>query len=204
MTLQKEELTTDTSKLLILGSGSSARKELLNSVGLIPDKIVIPNVDEGLKLNESPRNYVKRIATQKANTINSEKRSYLITADTTVTVGRRFLMKTYDDVKAERYLRLLSGRRHTVFTAFCVKHNGLVRLGLVKTVLKMKLLTDKEIITYLDSREWMGCAGAYSIQGKAKCFFPFISGCYSNVVGLPLPKLISVLDAMGYFEKRYR
>ena len=148
MTLQKVELTTDTNKLLILGSGSSARKELLNSVGLIPDKIVIPNVDEDLKLNESPRNYVKRIATQKANTINSEKRSYLITADTTVTVGSRFLMKTDDHIKAERHLRLLSGRRHTVFTAFCVKHNGLVKSGLVKTVLKMKLLTDKEITTY--------------------------------------------------------
>ena len=110
-------------------------------------------------------------------------------------------MKTYDDIKAERHLRLLSGRRHNVFTAFCVKYNGLVRLGLVKTVLKMKLLTDEEIITYLDSREWVGCAGAYSIQGKAKCFFPFISGCYSNVVGLPLPKLISVLNSIGYFEK---
>ncbi len=203
MTLQKEELTIDTNKLLILGSGSYARKELLNSVGLIPDKVVIPDVDEGLNLNESPGNYVTRIATQKANAINSEKGSYLITADTTVVVGRTFLMKTYDDAKAERYLRLLSGRRHSVFTAFCVKHSGLVRLGLVKTVLKMKLLTDKEIITYLDSREWVGCAGAYSIQGKAKCFFPFISGCHSNVVGLPLPKLTSVLNTMGYFEKRH-
>ncbi len=203
MTLQREELTTDTSKLLILGSGSSARKGLLKTVGLVPDKVVIPDVDEGLKSNESPRHYVKRIATQKANAINPEKGSYLITADTTVTVGRRFLMKTYDDIKAERHLRLLSGRRHSVFTAFCVKHNGLLRLGLVKTDLKMKLLTDKEIITYLDSREWMGCAGAYSIQGRAKCFFPFISGCYSNVIGLPLPKLTSVLNAMGYFEKRH-
>ena len=65
MTSQKEELTTGTNKLLILGSGSPARRELLNSVGLIPDKIVIPDVDENLELNESPRNYVKRIATQK-------------------------------------------------------------------------------------------------------------------------------------------
>ena len=203
MTLQKEELTTDTNKLLILGSGSVARKELLNSIGLIPDKIVIPDVDEDHKSNERPRNYVKRIAVQKANAINSEKGSYIITADTIVTVGKRFLMKTYDDIKAERHLRLLSGRRHNVFTAFCVKYNDLIRLGLVKTVLKMKLLTDEEIITYLDSREWVGCAGAYSIQGKAKCFFPFISGCYSNVVGLPLPKLTTVLNDMGYFEKRY-
>ena len=62
-------------------------------------------------------------------------------------------------------------------------------LKLVKTVLKMRLLTEKEIKAYIASREWVGCAGAYSIQGRAKCFFPFISGCYSNVIGLPLPKL---------------
>ena len=62
MTSQKGELTTDTSKLLILGSGSSARKELLISVGLIPYKIEIPNVDESLKPNERPRHYVRRVA----------------------------------------------------------------------------------------------------------------------------------------------
>ena len=103
-------------------------------------------------------------------------------------------MKTSDEIRAERYLRLLSGRRHSVFTAFCVKHNDKIILKLVKTVLKMKLLT------YIDSGEWVGCAGAYSIQGKAKCFFPFISGCYSNVVGLPLPSLIGVLRALGYYR----
>ena len=201
MTLRREELTTDTSKLLILGSGSSARKELLCSVGLIPDRVEIPDIDERLKLNESPQHYVKRIAALKANAITPKKGSYVITADTTVTVGRRFLMKTSDEIKAERYLRLLSGRRHSVFTAFCVKHNDLIILKLVKTVLKMKLLTNEEIRAYIDSKEWVGCAGAYSIQGKAKCFFPFISGCYSNVVGLPLPSLIGVLSALGYYRR---
>ena len=200
MILPKEESTTDISKLLILGSGSFARKELLSSVGLIPDKVEIPDIDERLKLNESPQQYVKRIATLKANAINSQKGSYIITADTTVIVGRRLLMKTSDEIRAERYLRLLSGRRHSVFTAFCVKHNDKIILKLVKTVLKMKLLTNEEIRAYIDSGEWVGCAGAYSIQGKAKCFFPFISGCYSNVVGLPLPSLIGVLRALGYYR----
>ena len=89
MTLQREELTTDTSKLLILGSGSVARKELLSSIGLIPDRVEIPDVDESVKLNESPRDYVRRIATLKANAISCERQSYLITADTIVTVGDR-------------------------------------------------------------------------------------------------------------------
>ena len=201
MISQKGELITDTSKLLILGSGSIARKELMSSVGLIPDKVEIPNVDESVKLNESPRHYVSRIANLKASAISCDKRAYLITADTTVTVGRRFLIKTSDEMRAEEYLRLLSGRRHSVFTAFCVRHNDLIILKLVKTVLKMRLLTEDEIKAYIDSREWVGCAGAYSIQGRAKCFFPFISGCYSNVVGLPLPSLIGVLSAMGFYKK---
>ena len=198
MTLQKEELTTDISKVLILGSGSAARKELLSSVGLIPDKIEVPNVDESLKLNETPHQYVRRVAKLKANTISCRKQSYLITADTTVTVGRRFLMKTFDEMRAEEYLRLLSGRRHSVFTAYCIKHNGIIILKSVKTILKMRLLTEEEIKAYIDSRDWVGCAGGYSIQGRAKCFFPFISGCYSNVVGLPLPSLIGVLRGMGF------
>ena len=201
MISQKEELTTDTSKLLILGSGSTARKELLISAGLIPDKIEIPNVDECPEPNESPQCYVRRVAKLKANAISCEKQSYLITADTTVTVGKRFLMKTSDKAQAEEYLRLLSGRRHSVFTAYCIKHNDLVISKSVKTILKMRLLTEEEIGAYIDSRDWVGCAGAYSIQGKAKCFFPYISGCYSNVVGLPLPSLIGVLNGIGYYNE---
>ena len=201
MISQKDELTTGTNKLLILGSGSRARKALLDSVGLTPHKIEIPDVDESLKPNESPRHYVSRVARLKATAISCGKKSYLITADTTVSVGKRVLIKTSDEKIAKEYLRLLSGRRHNVFTAFCVKHNDLISLKLVKTVLKMRLLTEQEIRAYIDSREWVGCAGAYSIQGRAKCFFPFISGCYSNVVGLPLPSLMGVLSALGFYRK---
>ncbi len=201
MTSQKGALTTDISKLLILGSGSTARKELLSSVGLIPDKIEKPDIDESMEPNEEARHYVSRIARLKSKAVACDKQSYLITADTTVSVGRRVLLKTFDARKAEEYLRLLSGRRHSVFTAFCVKNNGLINLKLVKTILKMRLLTDEEIGAYIETREWAGCAGAYSIQGKAKCFFPFISGCYSNVVGLPIPSLIRVLRAMGFYKK---
>ena len=200
MISQKGELTTGTNKLLILGSGSGARKDLLDSAGLTPDKIEIPDVDESLKPNESPRHYVSRVARLKATAISCGKKSYLITADTTVSVGKRVLTKTSDEIKAKEYLRLLSGRRHNVFTAFCIKHNDVINLKLVKTVLKMRLLTEKEIREYIESREWVGCAGAYSIQGRAKSFFPFISGCYSNVVGLPLPSLIGILRAKGYYK----
>ena len=190
--------------MLVLGSSSTARRELLKSVDIIPQKIAAPDVDERSLPNELPQDYVKRLAVTKANAITSEKEWYLITADTIVTVGRRILMKTSDESRAKEYLRLLSGRRHSVFTAFCVKHNDFVSLNLVRTVLKMRLLNENEISTYIATREWVGCAGAYSIQGRAKCFFPFISGCHSNVVGLPLPNLINALKGIGYFKKKYK
>ncbi len=200
MILQKVELTTDINKLLILGSGSLARKKLLKSVGIVPDIVKVPNVDESYNADETPRDYAKRIASEKVNSITSDSHSFLITADTIVTVGGRVLLKTFDKKIAKEHLRSLSGRRHSVFTAFCVKHNGRVSLNLVKTCLKTKLLSEDEISKYLVSREWEGCAGAYSIQGRAKSFFPFISGCFSNVVGLPIPKLINVLTGMGFFQ----
>ena len=201
MILQKEESTTDISKKLILGSGSSARKELLVSIGIFPHKVEIPDVDESLKANEDPRHYVKRIAVEKANSIYSAQQSYLITADTIVTVGKRLLPKTSNKKRAQEYLNMLSGRRHSVYTAFCVKHSGSIKCKLVRTVLKMRVLNEKEITAYIACREWVGCAGGYRIQGRAKCFFPFISGCYSNVVGLPLPSLIGVLSSMGFYKK---
>ena len=70
----------------------------------------------------------------------------------------------------------------------------------VKTTLKMRFLTKEDIDSYLSTDEWIGRAGAYSIQGRAICFFPFISGCFTNVIGLPLPKLINVLTAIGFFR----
>ena len=200
MISQKDELTTDTSNLLILGSGSAARRELLASIGLVPDIIEKPEIDESLKPNESPVSYVKRMAEEKANAILLKKQPYLITADTIVVAGSRVLSKTSDEKVARSYLRILSGRRHAVFTALCVKHNGILSLKLVKTSLKMKLLSAKEINDYIACREWVGSAGAYRIQGRAKAFIPFISGCFSNVVGLPIPKLVSVLKGRGYYR----
>ncbi len=202
MTSQREELITDINRSIILGSGSLARKELLVSVGLSPSKVEVPDIDESRKPKESPRDYVRRIAKEKAASISCDSNSFLVTADTIVTVGKRILLKTSDDAKAQYYLRALSGRRHRVFTAFCVKHNGIVRLNLVKTSLKMRSLTEEEIRKYIASKEWMGCAGAYSIQGRAKGFFPFVSGCFSNVIGLPIPKLINVLTGLGFFENK--
>ena len=170
----------------------------MQSAGLEPGKVEIPNIDESVHLNERPLNYVRRMAIQKAEQLFDSHQAYLITADTVVLAGKRILHKTQNPLQAEKYLKLLSGRRHSVVTVFCIRHKYLIRTGLVRTILKMKVLSKEEINYYLDTREWVGSAGAYSIQGKAICFFPFISGCFSNIIGLPLPRLIGVLGGMGY------
>ena len=185
--------------MLVLGSGSEARKELLCSVGIIPDKILVPEIDEYKPKKELPLNYVKRMAKEKSMAIDLKSNSYLITADTIVTLGREVLNKTDDRAVAKEHLNRLSGRRHHVYTSFCVRHQELFRSKTVKTQLKMKNLSSQEIDKYILSGEWAGRAGSYSIQGTAISFFPFISGCFSNVIGLPLPKLINVLKAMGFY-----
>ena len=198
MTLPKEELITDINKLLILGSGSKAREQLLTSIGLVPSKVVTANIDEEQRPKEKPLDYVRRMALEKSNSINVDADDILVTADTIVLVGQKILHKTVDRNKARKNLESISGRRHKVMTSFCVKKGVEIKLKTVKTILKMKQLSDKELEDYLSFNEWKGKAGSYSIQGKAICFFPFISGCYSNIIGLPLPKLISVLRPMGF------
>ena len=182
--------------MLVLGSSSEARKELLASLGIVPTKVIVPNIDEAVLPKELPLAYVKRMAFEKAKSIEISSNYHLITADTIVTAGRSILQKTEDERIARMYLKKLSGRRHKVYTSFCIKHKEFINSYTVKTTLKMRTLDTHEVEKYILSGEWRGKAGAYGIQGKASAFFPFVSGCFSNVIGLPLPKLISVLKGM--------
>lgn len=179
--------------MLVLGSSSVARRDLLVAAGLTPTRVLAPNIDETQNPLESPTDYVRRIATEKANSLNTLPAEILITADTVVVNNRKVLHKTSDQEIAKNYLKSLSGKRHKVFTAIAIKHQKKISCYLVKSTLKMKLLSELEIDQYLRSKEWIDKAGAYSIQGKAMSFFIFISGCYSNIVGLPIPKLARII-----------
>ena len=109
------------------------------SVGLTPNKVISPDIDESIQRYERPIDYVKRMAFLKGTSIEIPDNCYLITADTIVTKGRMILSKTYDEVEATNYLKLLSGKRHKVFTAVCVKNKNTLRSFLVKTIIKMRL-----------------------------------------------------------------
>ena len=184
--------------MLILASASKARLELLESVGITPDKILNTNIDETPKKSEKPLDYVSRIALEKNKSVKKKKIEIVLTADTVVALGRRILQKPNDEEEALYFLNLLSGRRHKVYTSICIFYKEKYYQKNVKTTLKMKRLSDDEKKCYLLTDEWKGKAGGYSIQGAASYFFPFISGSYSNVVGLPLTETVGMLLGVGF------
>ena len=184
--------------MLILASSSKARLELLESVGISPDKVLNTNIDETPKKSEKPLDYVSRIALEKNKTVKKKKLEIVLTADTVVALGRRIIQKPNDKEEALYFLNLLSGRRHKVYTSICIFSKEKYYQKNVTTTLKMKRLSDDEKKCYLLSDEWKGKAGGYSIQGAASYFFPFISGSYSNVVGLPLTETVGMLHGIGF------
>lgn len=184
--------------MLILASASKARLELLESVGIKPDKILNTNIDETPKKSEKPLDYVSRIALEKNKSVKKKKVEIVLTADTAVALGRRILQKPNNEEEALYFLNLLSGRRHKVYTSICIFYKEKYYQKNVKTTLKMKRLSDDEKKCYLLTDEWKGKAGGYSIQGAASYFFPFISGSYSNVVGLPLTETVGMLLGIGF------
>lgn len=123
---------------------------------------------------------------------------FILAADTVVSLGRRILGKPRDASEAARFLMLLSGRRHRVMTAICLRHGTRMANRLVETRVKVKRLSDREISAYLRSDEWRGKAGGYAIQGLFGAFIPEIHGSYSNIVGLPLTETAALLEGMGY------
>lgn len=184
----------------ILASSSPRRKELLASIDLIPDQILSPDVDESPLKGERIRTYVKRIAILKARAVHSQiPDAYVLAADTSVELGRRILLKAKDREDARQMLKQYSGRRHKVYTAVCaLSPEGKEACRVVTTRISFKRLMEEEIEEYLSSGEWEGKAGGYSIQGKAAKFVKFISGSYTNVVGLPLYETDCLLKGLGY------
>ena len=183
---------------LILGSGSPRRKELLAQLGIIPDAILPPDINEDPLRGELPRPYCARLAREKAAAIAADPNDIILTADTTVALGRRILGKPADAGEAARFLTDLGGRRHQVITAIAVKRGDKIWSRESVSAVKMKRLSDVELNTYLASGEWQGKAGAYAIQGAAGAFIPWISGSFTGIVGLPLAETAALLAAAGY------
>ena len=188
----------------ILGSSSPRRLELLKQINLYPNEIFKPEINEDPQKKELPILYVKRMAKEKMDVVkNKFPNDLILTADTIVYVGRRIIDKTNEKSKAIKFLELLSGRRHRVSTAFNLYCKDKIdSLRVVTSVVKMKRLTENEIRSYIESNEWKGKAGAYGIQGSAEKFIQFISGSYTNIVGLPLNQVYGSLNSFGFYNEK--
>lgn len=183
---------------LILGSASPRRKELLAGLGVVPDAILPPDINEDPARGELPRPYCARMAREKAAAVVAGPDDLVLCADTTVALGRRILGKPRDAGEAAAFLVALGGRRHQVITAIAVRLGDRLWQREVVTAVKMKRLSDAELNSYLASGEWEGKAGAYGIQGRAGAFIPWISGSFTGVVGLPVAETAALLATAGY------
>ena len=172
---------------LVLASGSPRRRELLEREG-IEFEVVTSHVEEVRHESESPVEYARRLACEKAIAVYEKLRKpvRVLGADTVVIVDGLPLEKPVDAQDATRMLKLLSGRAHEVVTAVSlIDHRG-ADLQHATTVVRFRRLTYDEIGDYVGTGEPFDKAGAYGIQGGAAKFVESIEGDYNNVVGLPV------------------
>lgn len=186
----------------MLASESPRRKALLAQAGIVPHAILAAAIDETPLKAESPRVHAERLAAGKARAVAarwSGPPAIVLAADTVVALGRRILPKAESDAQVRDCLKLLSGRSHQVITAVvALDPGGRLRRRTVLTRVQFKRLDAVEHGTYVESREGIGKAGGYAIQGRAETFVHRLNGSYSNVVGLPLAETVALLRGGGY------
>lgn len=183
---------------LILASASPRRLALLTTIGITPSQILPADIDETPLKNELPHLYAKRVATAKVALIAAKHpEAVVLAADTVVACGKRILPKAEDEKTARACLKLLSGKRHRVYTAIAIAKDRKIHFDTVMTMVQFARLTNKDIEHYIASKEWEGKAGGYAIQGLAEAFIPRINGSVSNVIGLPLAKTKNMLASAG-------
>ncbi len=171
---------------------------LLKQIGIIPDQVVSPDIDETPARDEAPRVYAQRMALGKAAAVPSADH-LVLAADTVVAVGRRILPKAETPDQVLSCLTLLSGRRHRVMTAIALASpDGACKTRLVESVVTFNRLTQDQIERYVALREGEGKAGGYTVNGQAASFVRFLSGSYSGVVGLPLFETAQLLRAFSW------
>ena len=190
----ESQVVRESARQIILASRSPRRAELLTAAG-IPFEVLAADIDETPRDNEAPDKYVERLAVEKASAVfHLRPEARVLGADTTVTIDGEILGKPVDEADALRMLRMLNGRPHEVHTGIALVSAGGVRSAVDTTRVWFAEMTDEDISWYVGTGEPVDRAGAYAIQGFASRFIPRIEGSYSNVVGLPVALVSSILD----------
>jgi septum formation protein len=198
-------------KHIYLASRSARRRDLLKQMGVSFEMLLLregvgrhADFDESQIGNESPRDYVVRVARLKAEAgwVRLEQRRLMrhpvLAGDTTVAFNDTILAKPQDREHAVAMLKQLSGTVHQVYTAVAVKFHDSLQEALSVTDVRLRVLSDDEIRRYVASGDPMDKAGAYGIQGKASIFIESINGSYSGVVGLPIFETSRLLAHFGF------
>ena len=161
--------------------------------------ILATDVDETARRDELPRMHAERLARAKAQAASAQcdPGRLILAADTVVALGRRILPKAEDAATARSCLGLLSGRRHRVLTAIVLQHAEGCATRTVESVVGFARLTGRQIDALIEAGDWHGKAGGYAMQGHAASHIRFLSGSYSNVVGLPLFETAQLLRSRG-------
>ena len=183
---------------IILASASPRRQELLQQIG-VPYEVVKSDAEEVLDAVEGPRALAVENARRKAVAVAKRYPGRVVLgADTVVFQDGNLYGKPKDAEDARAMLRSFAGRRHAVVTGVAlVTKDGVCRTDAAETEVFFSDLTDDEIAAYVATGEPMDKAGAYAVQGRAAAFIPRIEGSFSNVVGLPLAEVASLLRETG-------
>jgi septum formation protein len=171
--------------VLVLASKSPRRQQILRDAG-IPFVVRSADVPEQRHPSESPADYVRRLAQEKAFAVTMHAGEVVLGADTVVVIDGLVLEIPSVAGDAARMLGLLSGREHEVITGICLRGDLRTIVDTATTRVRFVPLTREEIEAYVASGEPMDKAGAYAIQGLAARFIDWVEGSYSNVVGLPV------------------
>jgi septum formation protein len=182
--------------VLVLASNSPRRRQILTAAG-IPFTVRTPQIPEQRRAGESPNDYVRRLAEQKAFAVTMAPDEVVLAGDTVVVIDRHILEKPRDQADALRMLRLLSGRDHEVVTGICLRSASRTIVDTAVTRVHFVELTAAEMDAYVSSGEPMDKAGAYAIQGLASRFIDRVEGGYFNVVGLPISLVYRYLKELG-------
>jgi septum formation protein len=186
---------------LILASSSLQRAEILANAGL-PFSVLSSAVDESPYPGETPAALVQRLANAKADLVTARAvgPAIILAADTVIVLDDKILGKPGTVENARRMLQQLSGRKHSVLTGVAMIRlpDGERRQFTESTLVHFRPITEEELSSYLATEEPYDKAGAYAIQGQAGRYIPRIEGCYFNVVGLPLSRVLTELQTLGW------
>ena len=183
--------------MFILASQSPRRRELLSMLGLTFE-IITADIDETMDPALTVEEAVAEVCRKKAQAVGqSHPDKLIVAADTIVVVDGKVLGKPHSEEEAFAMLRSLSGRSHTVMTAFCLSKGDQAETHVEKTHLRFRELSDGEINAYVATGSPMDKAGAYGIQDQASIFVEALDGDYYNVMGLPLCSLTQCLRVWG-------